>query len=115
MQDRQNVRKGQFRLQGETEDVALRERCSGFQCGERKFFLTQKRQEILTREEHTFDLDSLQVIAKAVEDLGAEMGHPHLVHVGEYKARPQDYISGILVDRVDLLTEVPGRFFHLPE
>ena len=60
-----------------------------------------------------FAPDALHAVQQTVEDLGAQMGHPDLINIGETKSKAQVHLAFVLIDRVVLAAGIARGLAHM--
>ena len=112
----EHIRESEFVLQGKPHQVEVPERPAGLQTHQRQVPFAQLRFHVRPRAEAALERQVGLVVHHLVEDLGAEVAHPDVVHIREAERHPRDEtVVGLLHDREPLSPGIPRRSLHFVE
>ena len=112
----QDIREGEFVLQGEAHQVEVPQRPPGFEAHERKAPLTEFPLHVRPGAEGPFECQVGLVVHHLVEDLRSQVAHADVVHIGETERHPgADPLVGLLHHGEPLAPGVPRRRLHFVE
>ena len=109
IEEGEDVRVGELVLQGDADDVELPERPGRLERAQRHAVLAQLRLHVHPRGERPFAGYARVSVEEVVEDLRAEVGHAHLVGVGEGEHDPRIDRRGVLDDGAVLTAQIARR------
>ena len=107
----QNVRVGEFVLEGEADDVEGGKRPLRLQGAEGQSAAAQLRLHVRPGGVAALAGDLRQPVQDGVEDLEAEVGHPDLIGVGEGEGKAEAAGLRVFPDGIDLAPGVAAGFF----
>jgi hypothetical protein len=96
----------EFILEGKTKDVELSQGTGRFQGAEGEALLPEELFHVRPGSKSTFAGHLGGFVQEVLENLKAEVGHPHLVHIREGKGKLQLHPVWVFDDRIQLSADV---------
>ena len=106
VQKRQAVGPRQLKLQRHADDIEVRQRPRRLQGVQRQLVATQLGLHIDPRRKRALAQDARVFVQQRVQDLGAQVGHADLVHIGKGQRQPQLDGVPVFANRLILAAQV---------